>query len=233
MFNKSLTGFAYNNVEPDKEEILSVTKELKEVYEKLKHFPGKHDQFDHAWNAGMENPYKKKRPSSGSSSRKPKSAGTLQKKTGTGIASPFEASRAAMNQARTLGAKNPLSLTKAVSKASMMLRSWSDKFRTALTTKDDKLKEQVTREFKDLSQTLASLSDSLSGDVVAQNSFKAIVQSYQDTIAMITPEIKDIFSSYSLYEKDTPDVKLANKVENKIDESNKKTEEEDKKAEVK
>lgn len=233
MFNKSLNGFVSENEERKLQEIISVSKELRDVYEKLKHFPGKHDQFDHAWNAGMVNPYKKKKPSSGSSSKRSRGAKVLNRNQAKGIASPFEASRAAMSQGRTLGVKNPVALAKAVSKASMMLRSWSDKFRAALANNDTKLKEQVTQEFKTLSKELSALSESLSDDTVAQNSFRAIIQSYQDTLSMITPEFKDIFSSYSLFEKDTPDAKLAKKVEEKIDESNKKTEEQDKKAEVK
>ena len=212
MFNKSLTGFASTEqTENNTNEKIAVLKELNEIYTQLKHFPGKHNQEDHAWNAGLKLTDKKKKPS--------KSGGKPSKsdKKSTGISSPFEASRAAANQARTLGVKNVVGLTRAVTAGTNALRAWSDKFRTAISMGDDDLKKQVVDGFKELSQFLTSLNDSLSDDVVAQNTFKAIVQSYQETIQSISPETKNVFASYPLYEANTPDAKIASAVGQEID----------------
>ena len=212
MFNQSLTGFV-SSEQPEKtfDEKVAVLKELREIYTQLKHFPGKHNQEDHAWNAGNTGASKKKRPS--------KSSGTrfASYKKSTGISSPFEASRAAANQARTLGVKNVIGLTRAVTSATTALRAWSDKFRTAISMGDDNLKKQVVNGFKDLSQFLTKLNDSLAGDSVAQSTFQAIVQSFQETMQAISPETKKVFLDYPLYEANTPDAKIASAVGQEID----------------
>lgn len=213
MFNQSLTGFASPEKTDKTDEKIAVLKELNQIYTQLKHFPGKHNQEDHAWNAGLKRSDKKKRPSKSSGSSK----FSRSDKKSAGISSPFEASRAAANQARTLGVKNVVGLTRAVTSATTALRAWSDKFRTAISMGDDNLKKQVVDGFKDLSQFLTKLNDSLQGDVVAQNTFKAIVQSFQETIQAISPETKNVFSSYPLYEANTPDAKIASAVGQEID----------------
>lgn len=205
MFNKQLNGFAREQIVPANETI-TVLKELTEIYERLKHMPGKHNQEDHAWNAGLES--KKKRSSSKPSKR-------VDRKS-TGISSPFEATRYAANQARNLGVKNTVALTKAITSGTNALRMWSDKFRAAVSTGDQELKKQVVSGFKELSTYLTQLSESLAGDAVSQNIFRAIIQSYQETIAGLSPESAKVFSDYPLYESDTPDAKIANTVGNEI-----------------
>lgn len=212
MFNQSLTGFASpEQTENSTDEKVAVLKELSEIYTQLKHFPGKHNQEDHAWNAGLMRSDKKKRSSSSSGKR------SANQKKSTGISSPFEASRAAANQARTLGVKNVVSLTRAVTSATTALRAWSDKFRTAISMGDEGLKKQVVDGFKDLSQFLTKLNESLAGDSVAQSTFQAIVQSFQETIQAISPETKKVFADHPLYKANTPDAKIASAVGQEID----------------
>lgn len=212
MFNQSLTGFASpEQTENLTDEKVAVLKELSEIYTQLKHFPGKHNQEDHAWNAGLVRSDKKKRSSTSSGKR------SASERKSTGISSPFEASRAAANQARTLGVKNVVGLTRAVTSATTALRAWSDKFRTAISMGDEGLKKQVVDGFKDLSQFLTKLNESLAGDSVAQSTFQAIVQSFQETIQAISPETKKVFADYPLYEANTPDAKIASAVGQEID----------------
>lgn len=212
MFNQSLTGFAsLEQTEKTSDEKIAVIKELSEIYTQLKHFPGKHNQEDHAWNAGLVRSDKKKRSSTSSGKR------SASERKSTGISSPFEASRAAANQARTLGVKNVVGLTRAVTSATTALRAWSDKFRTAISMGDESLKKQVVAGFKDLSQFLTKLNESLDGDSVAQSTFQAIVQSFQETIQAISPETKKVFADYPLYEANTPDAKIASAVGQEID----------------
>lgn len=212
MFNQSLTGFASSEqTEKTSDEKIAVIKELSEIYTQLKHFPGKHNQEDHAWNAGLVRSDKKKRSSTSSGKR------SASERKSTGISSPFEASRAAANQARTLGVKNVVGLTRAVTSATTALRAWSDKFRTAISMGDESLKKQVVAGFKDLSQFLTKLNESLDGDSVAQSTFQAIVQSFQETIQAISPETKKVFADYPLYEANTPDAKIASAVGQEID----------------
>ena len=212
MFNQSLTGFASpEQTENLTDEKVAVLKELSEIYTQLKHFPGKHNQEDHAWNAGLVRSDKKKRSSTSSGKR------SASERKSTGISSPFEASRAAANQARTLGVKNVVGLTRAVTSATTALRAWSDKFRTAISMGDEGLKKQVVDGFKDLSQFLTKLNESLDGDSVAQSTFQAIVQSFQETIQAISPETKKVFADYPLYEANTPDAKIASAVGQEID----------------
>ena len=217
MFNQKLTGFADEKqpVEENQIKKIAVLKELNDIYTRLKHMPGKHNQEDHAWNAGLSSADKKKKKRSGS--RGGSSRGIRSDKKSIGIISPFEASRAAANQARTLGVKNVVGLTRAVTAGTNALRAWSDKFRAAISMGDENLKKQVVEGFKELSQYLTALNKSLEGDTVAQNSFKAIVQSYQETIQSISPETKNVFESYPLYEADTPDAKIASAVGQEID----------------
>lgn len=212
MFNQSLTGFASpEQTENFTDEKVAVLKELSEIYTQLKHFPGKHNQEDHAWNAGLVRSDKKKRSSTSSGKR------SASERKSTGISSPFEASRAAANQARTLGVKNVVGLTRAVTSATNALRAWSDKFRTAISMGDEGLKKQVVDGFKDLSQFLTKLNESLAGDSVAQSTFQAIVQSFQETIQAISPETKKVFADHPLYEANTPDAKIASAVGQEID----------------
>ena len=212
MFNQSLTGFASpEQTENLTDEKVAVLKELSEIYTQLKHFPGKHNQEDHAWNAGLVRSDKKKRSSTSSGKR------SASERKSTGISSPFEASRAAANQARTLGVKNVVGLTRAVTSATNALRAWSDKFRTAISMGDEGLKKQVVDGFKDLSKFLTKLNESLAGDSVAQSTFQAIVQSFQETIQAISPETKKVFADHPLYEANTPDAKIASAVGQEID----------------
>jgi hypothetical protein len=214
MFNQSLTGFASpEQTENLTDEKVAVLKELGEIYTHLKHFPGKHNQEDHAWNAGLVRSDKKKRPSKSGGSGRP----SRSEKKSNGISSPFEASRAAANQARTLGVKNVVGLTRAVTSATTALRAWSDKFRTAISMGDENLKKQVVDGFKDLSQFLTKLNESLKNDSVAQSTFQAIVQSFQETIQAISPETKKVFADYPLYKSNTPDAKIASAVGQEID----------------
>lgn len=226
MFNEKLNGFAKDLPEKDKEQIneqLDVLKELSEIYERLKHFPGKHNQEDHAWNKGNMSKKKRKpsksRPRYGSSSQNSRSSKTSAGSflRGVGISSPFEASRAAANQGRTLGVKNIVGLMKSVTTGTTMLRQWADKFRTAMSMGDEKLKQEVVDGFKKLSKELTKLSDSLSDDIVAQNAFRAIVQSFQDNMTITNPEVGKIFADYPLYESNTPDAKMASEVGTTID----------------
>jgi len=212
MFNNTLTGFDQNPISPQKNESekISVLKELQEIYVRLKHMPGKHNQEDHAWNAGNEASTKKKR------SKPSKRFGKSDKKS-VGISSPFEASRAGAQQARQLGVKNVVGLTRAITAGSNALRAWSDKFRAAVSMGDEALKKQVVDGFKELSAYLTKLNDSLEGDVVAQNTYRAIIQSYQDTISSLSPESKKVFADYPLYAANTPDAKIANTVGAEID----------------
>lgn len=218
MFNKTLTGFIREN-NNDNTEKIAVLKELQDVYEKLKHYPGKHNQFDHAWNAGLVLTNKKRssRTSPLSKMRKNKfNAALIEKKVYGGINSPFEATRAASAQARQLGSSDPVKLVAAVNKAAQMLRKWTDKFRSALAINDEKLQKEVIAEFKQLSKDLEALSSSLGDDAVGKNVFNAIIQSYQDTVSFITPEIKNVFKNNSLTDKNTPDAAMAKRVENEI-----------------
>jgi hypothetical protein len=226
MFNEKLNGFAKDLPQKNNEQIdeeLNVLKELSEIYERLKHFPGKHNQEDHAWNKGNTSKKKRKpsksRPRYGSSSQNSRSSKTSSGSflRGVGITSPFEASRAAANQGRTLGVKNIVGLMKSVTTGTTMLRQWADKFRTAMSMGDEKLKQEVVDGFKKLSKELTKLSDSLSNDIVAQNAFRAIVQSFQDNMTITNPEVGKIFADYPLYESDTPDAKIASKVGTTID----------------
>jgi hypothetical protein len=226
MFNEKLNGFAKDLPEKNKEQIneqLDVLKELSEIYERLKHFPGKHNQEDHAWNKGNMSKKKRKpsksRPRYGSSSQNSRSSKTSAGSflRGVGISSPFEASRAAANQGRTLGVKNIVGLMKSVTTGTTMLRQWADKFRTAMSMGDEKLKQEVVDGFKKLSKELTKLSDSLSDDIVAQNAFRAIVQSFQDNMTITNPEVGKIFADYPLYESNTPDAKMASEVGTTID----------------
>jgi len=226
MFNEKLNGFAKDLPQKNNEQIdekLNVLKELSEIYERLKHFPGKHNQEDHAWNKGNMSKKKRKpsksRPRYGSSSQNSRSSKTSSGSflRGVGITSPFEASRAAANQGRTLGVKNIVGLMKSVTTGTTMLRQWADKFRTAMSMGDEKLKQEVIDGFKKLSKELTKLSDSLSNDIVAQNAFRAIVQSFQDNMTITNPEVGKIFADYPLYESDTPDAKIASKVGTTID----------------
>jgi len=226
MFNEKLNGFSKDLPQKNNEQIdeeLNVLKELSEIYERLKHFPGKHNQEDHAWNKGNISKKKRKpsksRPRYGSSSQNSRSSKTSSGSflRGVGITSPFEASRAAANQGRTLGVKNIVGLMKSVTTGTTMLRQWADKFRTAMSMGDEKLKQEVVDGFKKLSKELTKLSDSLSNDIVAQNAFRAIVQSFQDNMTITNPEVGKIFADYPLYESDTPDAKIASKVGTTID----------------
>ena len=226
MINEKLNGFAKDLPEKNKEQIneqLDVLKELSEIYERLKHFPGKHNQEDHAWNKGNMSKKKRKpsksRPRYGSSSQNSRSSKTSAGSflRGVGISSPFEASRAAANQGRTLGVKNIVGLMKSVTTCTTMLRQWADKFRTAMSMGDEKLKQEVVDGFKKLSKELTKLSDSLSDDIVAQNAFRAIVQSFQDNMTITNPEVGKIFADYPLYESNTPDAKMASEVGTTID----------------
>lgn len=215
MFNKN------NNTTIDqyKEEKIAILKELQEVYEKLKHYPGKHNQFDHAWNAGLVLANKKRAPRSSPLSKMRKNkynAAAVNKKVYGGVNSPFEATRAASSQARQLGSSDPIKLVAAVNKASQMLRKWTDKFRSALAINDEKLQKEVIAEFKQLSKDLEELSSSLGDDTVGKNIFKAVLQSYQDTVSFITPEIGKVFKNNSLTDKNTPDAAMAKRVENEI-----------------
>jgi hypothetical protein len=226
MFNEKLNGFAKDLLKKNDEQMneqLNVLKELSEIYERLKHFPGKHNQEDHAWNKGNMSKKKRKpsksRPGGSSSVRNSRSSKTSAGSflRGVGISSPFEASRAAANQGRTLGVKNIVGLMKSVTTGTTMLRQWADKFRTAMSMGDEKLKQEVVDGFKKLSKELTKLSESLSDDIVAQNAFRAIVQSFQDNMSITNPEVKKIFADYPLYESDTPDAKIASQVGTTID----------------
>ena len=161
----------------------------------------------------------KSRPRYGSSSQNSRSSKTSAGSflRGVGISSPFEASRAAANQGRTLGVKNIVGLMKSVTTGTTMLRQWADKFRTAMSMGDEKLKQEVVDGFKKLSKELTKLSDSLSDDIVAQNAFRAIVQSFQDNMTITNPEVGKIFADYPLYESNTPDAKMASEVGTTID----------------
>lgn len=228
MFNTQLNGFE-NNLDNTKllgnVEHIAVLKELSEIYERLKHMPGKHNQEDHAWNKGNESKKKRKRSkyrprssySIASNSSKNFSNSFANSPRRFGISSPFEAARAAANQGRTLGVKNIVGLMKAVTSGTTMLRQWADKFRTVMSMGGKELTDDVVSGFKKLSKDLTKLSESLSDDIVAQNAFRAIVQSFQDNMVITNPEVKQIFSDYPLYETDTPDAKIANKVEDTID----------------
>lgn len=228
MFNEKLNGFARNK--QVNQEIISAMKELKEIYESLKHFPGKHNQEDHAWNAGIQTSSKKKRNSSSRSSlssyRRNKFTNRYTRKNSDtqGISSAFEASTAASAQSRTLGIVNPLALMKAVTVASGLLQSWSNKFKNALLEPTDKIAKQLAKEFEKLSKTIAELGQKLGDDTVAQNVYKSIIKSYQETIISNIPQTKDIFDKYSLYDENTPDKKMADKVEQTIVESKKEAE---------
>lgn len=219
MFNKKLTGFL--GVENDSiEEKVSIINELSNVYEKLKHYPGKHNQHDHAWNAGLVLVSKKRAPKNSplySMRRNKFNEKRVDRKLNGGVNSPFEAARTAASQGRQLSASDPVKLVAAVTKASDMLRRWADKFRSALAINDEKLKKEVVAEFKNLSKELSAIAESLSNDSVAQNIFKAIIQSYQDTLAFVTPEIKNVIKDDSLTDKNIPDAAIATRVGNEID----------------
>ena len=219
MFNNTLTGFSNEN-KVNNDELVATLKELQELYETLKHYPGKHNQFDHAWNAGLVLANKKRAPRSSPLSRmrkNKKNAAAINKKVYGGINSPFEATRAASSQSRQLGSSDPVKLVAAINKASIMLRKWADKFRSALAINDEKLQKEVVAEFKQLSKDLESILSSLGDDVVGKNIYRAIMQSYQDTISFITPEIGKVLKNNSLVEKNTPDAAMAKRVENEID----------------
>jgi hypothetical protein len=240
MFNEKLTGFSsdgqVNNksiVDQAKSEIIATMKELQEIYESLKHFPGKHNQEDHAWNAGISNSKKKRTSGSGGSGRSSLSSFrrsafnkryTRKTDSSGGISSPFEAVSAASAQARTLGVTNPLALIKAVTVASNLLRSWSDKYKAALSLSESKVAGQLAKEFEKLSKTISDLGKKLGDDTVAQNVYKSIMKSYQDSIMTSIPETKAIFEKYSLYDESTPDKKMAKKVEQTIVETQKEAE---------
>lgn len=229
MFNEKLTGFAReHHTNP---EIIAAMKELKEIYESLKHFPGKHNQEDHAWNAGISTDSKKKRRSSPRSSslssfRRSNFASRYTRKNNQtqGISSAFEASAAASAQSRALGVVNPLALMKAVTVAAGLLQSWSNKFKNALLEPSDKLAKQLAKEFEKLSKTITELGQKLGEDTVAQNVYKSIIKSYQETLITNIPQTKDIFEKYSLYDENTPDKKMADKVEQTIAETKKEAE---------
>jgi hypothetical protein len=238
MFNEKLTGFCSDDKSHNKStfdqvkaEIVSTMKELQGIYESLKHFPGKHNQEDHAWNAGISNS-KKKRSSGGSgksslsSFRRSAFGARYNRKLQTedGISSPFEASSAASAQSRALGIKNPLALMKAVTVASNLLRSWSQKYKLALMESDDKIAKKLANEFEKLSNTIVDLGQKLGDDTVAQNVYKSIIQSYQDSIMKTIPETKEVFDKYSLYDENKPDKKMAKKVEQTIVDSKKEAE---------
>lgn len=229
MFNEKLTGFASDGPSK-KEEIVAALKELKEIYESLKHFPGKHNQEDHAWNAGISSDKKKKSPSSArktsisSFRRSAFSKRYAKKNAGGGVSSPFEAASAASEQSRTLGIKNPIALMQAVTVAANLLRSWSDKYKTAIAQSESKVSSQLAKEFEKLSKTITELGKKLGDDTVAQNVYKSIMKSYQETIEQSIPQTKEIFAKYSLYDENTPDKKMAKKVEQTIAETQKEAE---------
>jgi len=233
MFNEKLTGFS-SEIHKNKEhtsEIIVALKELKDLYESLKHFPGKHNQDDHAWNAGVQISSKKKKPSSSRSGtsllskrRNSFNRRYTRKNESSGVSSPFEAISAASAQARMLGATNPIALMQAVTVSTNLLRSWSDKYKTAIAQSDTKVANKLAKEFEMLSKKIADLGKKLGDDSVAQNIYQSIIQSYQESIMKSIPETKDVFAKYSLYDKNTPDKKMAKKVEQTILESKKEAE---------
>jgi hypothetical protein len=214
----------------NKQEMIAVIKELQEIYEKLKHFPGQHNQDDHAWNAGLEGDdvkkVKKTSPQNPLLSMKRRNKYQANRKNSlmNGIASPFEATKIAANQARVLGVINPLTLLQAILKASNLLRDWVDQFKTAISSKDNKDAKKISAQFKKVSAEIAKISEQLQKDAVAQNIFKSIMQSYQNNLEKIFPQLKEILKDFPLYDKNTPDAKMAKKVEEKINQSTKESE---------
>ena len=215
-----------------KSELIDTITELKDIYEKLKHFPGKHNQDDHAWNAGMAS--KKKRSRSRSSGYSSRSGGVSaivrnarrysfrqNAKTSGGVLSPMEATANAASQARTLGISNPSVLLSAITRASTILRFWADEYKTALSQGNAGDAKKIAQKFKDLSKQISQLSDSLKTDAIAQNTFNAIITSYQGMIMNTIPESKKVFQDYPIYDKKTPDEKMAKTVQEQIAESRK------------
>lgn len=209
-----------NSVDAKKmNETKKILSELIEIYQSLKHFPGKHNQEDHAWNAGMgQNKKKKKRVREAYKpipSRRNKffRQNINSSKNSSGIISPFEAVKYGASQSRILGATNPARLMKAISTSSQALRTWSDQFKAALTTPSSGDQKKISKDFKKLSKQIASLSNSLGENTVEQNIFKTIMQSYQNTITKIMPETQKIFQENPLYDTNTPDAKMAKQVE--------------------
>lgn len=211
-------------------ELIDTISELKDIYEKLKHFPGKHNQDDHAWNAGMQS--KKKRSTSRSSGGSSSQGGPSSlfrnnrrysfrrnSKTSGGILSPMEATANAASQARMLGISNSNLLLSSITRASILLRSWADEYKTALSQNDTNDAKKIAKKFQDLSKQISKLSDGLKSDAIAQNTFNAIITSYQGAIVNMIPESKDVFKNYPIYDKKTPDAKMAKTVEEQIAES--------------
>jgi hypothetical protein len=194
------------------------------VTKRMKHYPGKHNQFDHAWNAGLVLTNKKRSPRSSPLSRMRKNkynADAINRKVYGGINSPFEATRSASSQSRQLGSSDPIKLVAAVNKASTLFRKWADKFRSALAINDENLQKEVVAEFKKLSKELGEISNTLKDDPISQNIFNNIMQSYQDTTSFITPEIGKVLKKNNLTDKNTPDSAMAKRVENQIDKAQK------------
>ena len=214
----------------NKDEIIAVLKELKDIYEKLKHFPGQHNQEDHAWNAGLsaddEPKSKKSSPQNPLLSMKRRNKYQANRKNPfiNGISSPFEAMKIAANQARVLGVVSPLTLLQAILKAANLLRDWVDKFKAAISTNDTKNAKKISEEFKKVSAEIAKISEQLQKDAVAQNIFKSIMQSYQNNLERMFPQLKSVIKDHPLYDKNTPDAKMAKKVEEKINQSKKDSE---------
>jgi len=219
MNNKNIDAKKMNEIE-------KIVFELNDIYQTLKHFPGKHNQEDHAWNAGMgdnkKKRTKKKRNYSSPSFSSARRTNLLKRnysfnsKNNTGIISPFEAVKFGANQSRVLSANNPKKLLTAISISTQELRKWSDEFKAALSSPEKGDETKLSNDFKVLSKKISQLNDSLNNDIIEQNIFKAIMQSYQNSISQLIPETQKIFNENPLYDKNTPDIQMAKKVESTI-----------------